>query len=361
MNLRSVLLSSAAAIAVSSSAWAAQGDTYLSLFGGYSSGEGADILDYQIRTSSEKVTAFTFRKRLANKFTSVQFTTGTTTTTQVKLLSYTNVGTLKKTYISTDTQQFSGSIGSSGWVIGGALGVELLDNLRGEAEAAFRRFDADSGARLDKARLYRRRYRADAYYNYVLPLSTGTFTSPYTTTQKNFLTSVVQLNRTRTHAGKSLAARADGELTSFSLMANLWYDFPLGDSGFTTFIGGGLGVSNLTLSYDFRALTAIPEYLVDRIAKVTVPTGTGTGVTTITTTTTSTTTVIRTANFKDDDAVFAYQFGAGLGYEFDNGIMLAAQYRYFATTDGDFGGMSHNAESSDIIFSLSFPFGQRRR
>ena len=133
MNLRSVLLSSAAAIAVSSSAWAAQGDTYLSLFGGYSSGEGADLLDYQMKTSSAKVTAFTFRKRLANKFTSVQFTAGTTTTTQAKLLSYSNVGTLKKTYISTDTQQFSGSIGSSGWVIGGALGVELLDNLRGEA------------------------------------------------------------------------------------------------------------------------------------------------------------------------------------------------------------------------------------
>jgi len=267
------------------------------------------------------------------------------------------IGTYNRFYKLTKTTDFVGEIGTDGWVVGAALGVELFGGFRGEAEAAFRRFDLNQNASLDHAMLYRRRNRYDAYYSYDLPVSTGTHKTKQTTTFINLLTTVHAVDRTTVHSGSKIPAHLDGELTAFSLMANLWYDFPLGDSGFTPFIGAGIGVANLTLSYDFKARQAIPQYVYNNIAtSKTIGPGTTVNTNIIKTTDTVMTTI--KANFKDDDAVFAYQFGAGIGYEFNNGVRLAAQYRYFATMDGDFGNISQNVESSDVIFSLSVPFGR---
>ena len=291
-------------------------------------------------------------------YTSVKLTSGGTTTTTVPILkSVTRVGTAYRYYNVLDTQDFSGTIGSSGWVVGAAMGVELGGGLRGEVEFAFRRFDVDEGAVLNSAYLNRRRIRDDAHYNYLFPITTGTYTGPYTTTQTTLVSTFRVADVTVTHSATNLGARADGEFTSFSFMANVWYDFPLGDSGFTPFIGVGVGVANLTLSYDFRGNSAIPEYRFNNIGTIKTNTGTSNTNTFTSTLTTMTTTRSFATSFKDDEAVLAYQFGAGLGYEFDSGLRLAAQYRYFATTEADFGHLSDSVKTSDILFSISLPFG----
>jgi len=357
---RSVLLTGAAAIALTSNAvWAAQGDTYLSLFGGYANLGETGILHYDQTSIATYVTSFQYRKLLQNNLLTVSFTTPSTYS-KVFVKSSTTVGTLARTYILNETNQFSGDIESSGWVIGAALGVELLDGFRGEAEAAFRRFDLESGATLDLSNLYRRRYHVDGYYNVNNALGvTGTYTDTNSVETRSLLTSVTQADVTVTRYGTDIPARAEGELTSFSLMANVWYDFPLGDTGLKPYIGGGIGVANLTLDYRFRGLTAIPQYRTNHIGTITNTTAVGTSK--IYSTTTSTTSnVYIDANFKSDDAVFAYQFGAGLGFEFENGMRLSAEYRYFATTDGDFGGLSDSIKSSDVLLRFSLPIGRGR-
>ena len=361
MSNRTVLLSSAAVIAMTSSAWAAQGDVYLSLFGGYSTLADVDLALSYTRTASSTVDAFTRRSFKAYQFTTISLTTASGYTPTKVADAIVFVGTYKGTYAFNNTRQFSGDVGSDGWVIGAAMGVELLGGLRGEAEMAFRRFDLNEGATLDVSNLYRRRLRDDAYYSYQIGFNLGTHTDTFTGTKKTgtLLATVHKLDFTGTHYVANAPATVDGELTSFSFMANLWYDFPLGDTGLKPFIGAGIGIANLTLNYDFRANTAIPQYRYNNIGTITNTTISGT--TKITSTlTTATTLVTPMTNFKDDEAVFAYQFGAGLGYEFENGVMLSAQYRYFATTEGDFGDVSDNVESSDIIFSISLPFGGRR-
>lgn len=360
MSNRTVLLSSAAVIAMTSNAWAAQGDTYLSLFGGYSTLADVQLSLSYTKTASSSINKFTRRNKLGYQNTTVKVTTASGFSTQVKHVAYVVVGTIKATYKLSNTRHFSGDVGSDGWVVGAAMGVELLGGLRGEAEMAFRRFDLNEGAILDESNLYRRRLRDDAYYSYQIGFNLGTHTDTFTGVKKTgtLLTTIHKQDFTGTHNVTNAPATVDGELTSFSFMANLWYDFPLGDSGIKPFIGGGIGIANLTLSYDFRANTAIPQYRHNNIGTITNVTASGT--TKIKSTlTTSTTLVTPTTHFKDDEAVFAYQFGAGLGYEFDNGVMLSAQYRYFATMDADFGDVSDNVESSDVIFSISLPFGGR--
>ena len=42
------------------------------------------------------------------------------------------------------------------------------------------------------------------------------------------------------------------------------------------------------------------------------------------------------ADADDDDTVFAYQLGAGLGYEINPNLTISLDYRFFATVDPDF-------------------------
>ncbi len=358
MSNRTVLLSSAAVIAMTSNAWAAQGDTYLSLFGGYSTLADVQLSLSYTKTASSSVSKFTRRSFKAFQETTVNITTASGFSTTVLNDGYVVLGTINATYNLNNTRHFSGDVGSDGWVVGAAMGVELLGGLRGEAEMAFRRFDLNEAAILDESNLYRRRVRDDAYYSYQIGIQTGTRSDTFTGVKLpgTLLTTIHVFDFTGTHNVTNAPATVDGELTSFSFMANLWYDFPLGDSGFKPFVGAGIGVANLTLSYDFRANSAIPQYRHNNIGTITNVTASGTTKMKSTLTTASTL-VTPTTHFKDDEAVFAYQFGAGLGYEFDNGIMLSAQYRYFATTEADFGDVSDSVESSDVIFSISLPFG----
>jgi len=83
----------------------------------------------------------------------------------------------------------------------------------------------------------------------------------------------------------------DGDVSTLSLMGNAYYDFPVGGP-LTPFIGGGLGIANITADIDDVG--------------------------------------------DDDDTVFAYQFILGAGLVASEVVTVDLQYRYFATSDPEF-------------------------
>ena len=99
----------------------------------------------------------------------------------------------------------------------------------------------------------------------------------------------------------------DGDVSAFTLMANLYYDIDA-DSGWKPYVGGGVGLSRLSISSRSRA----------------------TGVTLA----------------DDEDTVFAYKVGAGIGYDIDvndetsgeRPVTVSLDYRYFGTEDPTFRG-----------------------
>ena len=100
-----------------------------------------------------------------------------------------------------------------------------------------------------------------------------------------------------------------GDVTALAFMANAWYDFNTG-SPWKPFIGGGLGTARISLNdVALTSLTilgvpiplAAPEPLAD-----------------------------------DDDWVFAYQFGAGIGFEVTPTTTISLGYRFFGTANPDF-------------------------
>ena len=94
---------------------------------------------------------------------------------------------------------------------------------------------------------------------------------------------------------------ADGDLSSVTLMVNLFHDFDVG-LGLKPYVGGGIGLSRVSM----RASSGGR----------------------------------RTTD--DDDTVFAYQLGAGLGYEIgglgDRLVVVSLDYRHIATADPTFKG-----------------------
>lgn len=120
-------------------------------------------------------------------------------------------------------------------------------------------------------------------------------------------------------------ATTDGDITAFSLMANVWYDYQLGEGPVSLILGGGLGAAKLDFDYSARI-----------------------SVSSITTSTRGTA----------DDWVFAWQAGAGLGFDLGNGMMLSAQYRYFSTGDADIGGgQDASVNAHEALIGLNIPLG----
>ena len=89
-----------------------------------------------------------------------------------------------------------------------------------------------------------------------------------------------------------------GDGTSLALLLNGYFDFE-NDSAFTPFISAGLGFAKVEIN-DFN-----------------VP---GSGL----------------PGESDDDTVFAYQVGAGVGYAINQKVSVDVKYRYFATSDPEF-------------------------
>ncbi len=87
-----------------------------------------------------------------------------------------------------------------------------------------------------------------------------------------------------------------GDVTAVSFMANAFYDIDTGGR-WRPYLGGGAGIA--IISVNDVAISGVP--LAD-----------------------------------DDDTVFAFQLGAGIGYEFTPTTTLSFDYRFFSTADPDF-------------------------
>lgn len=99
----------------------------------------------------------------------------------------------------------------------------------------------------------------------------------------------------------------EGEASALAFMINGWYDFNAG-SNLVPFIGGGVGIARVNAQVDSVAGVA--------------------------------------STFDEDETVFAYQAGAGVGYKVAPSTMITVEYRYFGTQDPEFesGGVNTDLE-----------------
>jgi len=325
MKLKSVLATSAAAGALLGASAAHADHAYISVFGGWSSSDS----DVSVGSFSASATATTTATRQFQGDGSKSF--GPPTFSDTYDVSDPFALTIdyysRQTFSSLVTAEGFIDEADSGFVVGGAVGMDFDDGWRFELEAAYRAFDI--GERHVLAG-----YQSVGSYTYVRYSIAGYVQNvgdTYTTADPYVITGS---RSGGTGTAITANANSDGDLTSFSLMANVWYDYQLGNSPVSLIFGGGLGAAKLDLDYH---------------ARVTLPANT-LGSYTFPSVTTSTR---RTA----DDWVFAWQAGAGLGYEFDGGMMLSAQYRYFSAGDIEVMGQDVGLSSHEALIGLSIPLG----
>ncbi|MEM9419498.1 MAG: outer membrane beta-barrel protein [Planctomycetota bacterium] len=115
------------------------------------------------------------------------------------------------------------------------------------------------------------------------------------------------------------ADAGSGSFDNISLMTNIYVDLPL-PAGFEVFAGGGIGA----VMFDGDA------------------TGTGS---------------LDTADFDDAGYGFAYQLKAGIAYELTRNLQMTAGYRYWASTEIDFGDFElDDLESHAVDIGLRISF-----
>lgn len=120
-------------------------------------------------------------------------------------------------------------------------------------------------------------------------------------------------------AGVDLAG--GGSIDASALMANVFLEFDWQKS-WRPYLGGGIGVA----------------FIEADDATITFP---GLGTLTL---------------GDDDDTVFAYQAGAGIGFDLNPNWLLSLDYRYFATSDPDFSGIGVEYSRHDIRATLRWSF-----
>ena len=109
-----------------------------------------------------------------------------------------------------------------------------------------------------------------------------------------------------------------GDTSSLALLLNGYYDFK-NESAFTPFISGGIGMAKVDVS------------------NISLP---GFGPVTL----------------SDDDTVFAYQIGAGLGYAINEKVSLDVKYRYFGTSDPEFELATAEYSSHNVYAGIRVSF-----
>ncbi len=274
-----------------------------------------------------------------------------------------------------------------GFVVGGSVGWDFGNGWRTELEAAYRNHDLStspvSGVQSwafnrtqNTYGIFRIPYSATYYSKFVTYVGLNTVTisgtsKAYTSKSKfkytgthyinNGLTVDNHLGKTGTAASSFMAfigpdyqkktaaggtqaviGSASGELETWSFMFNIWHDFDFGDSPIHPFIGGGVGFANASLDYTFTAVVPGVTYASNTKATL------------------GSTSFAYRGNGEATDWGFAYQLGAGLGYDFGNGMMLSAQYRYFNTGAMDLSlrdQIEVNLESHNFLVGLNIPIG----
>ncbi len=332
MKLRSVLTASAAVIALSAGSTAQAANYYLSVFGGISTFDDEIVLHDSGSVSLLSAT---------NVFTGP--VAGGTLGGLTGLFTYFYTINLHLTTASFfyGTSNFSWEDDfDTGFVVGAAIGRDLVSGFRGELELAYRQADVSGGASAANnfdGRSGVRGYGGATYnvfkYTYAGP-GTSTVTSVpiglFTLGSTTFMTTYGQpfpfSYNLPAYSNFDTAVASSGDLSVWSLMANVWLDFDLfgmNPDSVTTFAGGGIGIAQLELEYkaDFKNIFGMPmSYSID-----------------------------------DSAQVFAYQLGAGIGFDLGGGVVLSAQYRWFGTSDADLGNTDMRMESHNAIIGLTVP------
>jgi opacity protein-like surface antigen len=111
---------------------------------------------------------------------------------------------------------------------------------------------------------------------------------------------------------------ASGDVSSLAFLINGYFDF-VNDSAFTPYISAGLGYAKI----EFNDLNV-----------------SGSGL----------------SGASDDDSVFAYQVGLGVGYAVTEKFTIDVKYRYFATEDPEFDTTTAEVASHNFLFGVRFNF-----
>lgn len=117
-----------------------------------------------------------------------------------------------------------------------------------------------------------------------------------------------------------LGVEADltGDTTSLALLLNGYYDF-MNESAFTPFVSAGAGFAKVEIN-DFN----IP----------------GSGL----------------PDASEDDTVFAYQVGVGVGYAVNETVTIDVKYRYFGTSDPEFDTSTAEYSSNNFYAGVRVSF-----
>lgn len=111
---------------------------------------------------------------------------------------------------------------------------------------------------------------------------------------------------------------SSGDVAGTAFMVNGYYDF-VNSSPFTPFISAGLGYANVEINDYTIPGSGIPAY-------------------------------------NDDDSVFGYQLGIGVGYSVNENVVLDLRYRYFATEDLEFDTTEVEVNSHNFMVGVRYNF-----
>ena len=112
---------------------------------------------------------------------------------------------------------------------------------------------------------------------------------------------------------------ADGDYDAFIFLINGFYDIDTG-TRFTPYLGGGIGFARLDIKNLFIGEEGI-----------------------------------RIVRGDEDDTVFAYQLAGGMAYEIMEQLFADLSYRFFATSEPDFGGLEEYS-SHNLMAAIRFSF-----
>ena len=118
-------------------------------------------------------------------------------------------------------------------------------------------------------------------------------------------------------SASSLGIDVGGDLSMHAVMANAFWEPRFGN--WLPSIGGGAGVGIIDATLKASAFGA-------------------------------------SSSDNESDTVFAYQAGAGIGYEFSPNIIALLDYRYWATQDPDLGGTKAEISTHNINIGIRYQF-----
>lgn len=129
-------------------------------------------------------------------------------------------------------------------------------------------------------------------------------------------------------SANGVSVPASGNENAFTGMLNLWYDFNTGsNSRIHPYIGGGVGVAHINID----SLAAYENYFGQTYSAQLI---------------------------NDSNTVFAYQGGAGVGFDVTPGFTISLDYRYFDTNRGNYDLTSQPGLAGGLENSVSSGYRQ---